>query len=1228
MLGRLTRVRLELPQQRKKRDSPTGNRDSPPPAFPSAAEAAKDDKQLQDALTHWLSTGKLKRKPIPDNASIKPYVDLYRDAVKDAAVQDWLASKGFRLSTVRIYRDGVEGTVVRDGVETNQRFTTTDGSGWWEVSGKVRAVERLLSPSDLGILLPEPNTGDFIHVDVILDFYGVKTPNESGSGTQLGKQLKEEGWPGIPEQKRTDWHQQYTQLLQQNSDQDDRPRLATQLQALVEGKAQDDDLDLAAQSVDIDPQSSLAQKSRPLRERFAQFMATPAFRAFVDKIGFGQDGHVYRIHDGQLELRNRLSRWTSLQAFLDDEISKTLVLGSAEEKARALELNASLNRLVDMGKETGGALYSVPLYDLRQVLEYSGLGAPDSVAQARVALDWLNNQLPPAPMVADYAGLTPYTWGPGALSPNDITVLRTQASRPGSVTALLCDFSAGPNLPADPDLQLQAFFDSPRALVKAQQLAVTLNLAEVADGAALTRGARHQLLAVAIKASVVSDVPGVPGVVAGYEIYQPSNLGRSINQVRQDIQTHLIERKGASASAAPLIAHLLLAQAAPEFLIKPTPSVPAQAPEALKLQPGQVSIGSTAWLNLRLGCAMAEKLGGAGSSRALNITQTLALSRLDAAGPAQAELIKSLGAQPLLDWAVMAGIFPKTSDGRYSPGDYLAATQAFTDRENSTREAFKTLTSAPPTRTSLLVQQLATLFPELTEDEIRNFKLELDTDVPFNPRRHGHLETRQPYLTEVLLTEQAEKDPLVAAGDWVSNLFGGEKKYTFIHPSISQETFNERIKNLPLIAPLVTPAVDQYIADTRSAQATVIRLMIANAPLEVRRAFEVGKLEFFTVREETGQPLKDDEGEHSKVQEKRGKHGLLIRYETGAATPRFGYYEVFPGLMKMVKREDLSYRLGLNGVTQKGQVPHGPFAYVQEDFRHAKLEKFDFQAYSQGSDPRPGVGSKVILEQAREPLPGQILSKWPGPAAVYVPNSWASTRSRDITRTVLDNTFEDKRELLLEYANQPTRQQRRRSYPFDSGKILTQENLRTVLSLIPFIGAVADIADGNIKGGIRGLLIDFASFTLTGGLASARAFFKGVKAVIPYSGRAFGHGLRESGLLVRSVFNPLDGSVDVVKSALKITERGKRVLAGELVTVGSGIYLPTIAFEKCRWGLGAYDAVLGKPPAAPQRVGQLGVSQQCAVYAVHMNDKWYAIDPATLKPTGAPLNDFTADTVM
>ena len=1176
-------------------------------------------------------TGELKGNPMPANSSIKPYVDIYREAVREPSVQAWFASKGLDLSTVRIFDDSVVGVVIRDGVEMTQTFTTTDGSGWWEVSAKVRAAQKTLSPGDIGILLPDATTGDFVHVDVILDFYGVTGPDDRNQAVEFGNHLKENGWPAISDQKRSVWSQQFSQLLQKSRDLDGRSRLVTQLQALVDGKGEGDTLDLAVQHTIIDPASSLAQKSLQPREHLGEFLGRPAFKAFIEKMGFGTGENIYRISGGNLEIRDARNQWMSLQADFDDEVIKVSGDGSAQQSADVILLNAELNQLVEMSKTTGGALYSSALYDIRQALEFSGLGSPDTVETVQFAIGWLSNQLPPSPLAADYAGLTPYAWVPGALSRSDFALLSTNANGPGSVSDLLRSYCAGEELPTDPDLKLQVFFDSPQALAKAQELAESLNMAEVVDGHPLSRATRHQLLAAVLKASVTTEMPGKPGVVAGYEIYQPNNLGRSMDEVRQDVESHLRNNKGLDATTASLIAHMLLAQAAPEFLIKPDPFVPANAPPILRLSPGQVSVGSTAWLNLRLGCAMAEKLGGAGSSRSLNITQTQALIRPSAMGPEQDQLIKSLGVQPLLDWAVMAGLFPKTSDGRYSPGDYQAASVAFADRENRTQEAFQALTREPPTQTSLLVQQLAELFPELTEEEIRTFKLELDTEEPYDARQHGHLETRRPLLTDVILTEQTRADPLVALNQLVNALLSGVKKYKFVHPLISQETFNERIKELPQIAPLVAPAVDRYIADNRRAHETVIRLMIANSPLEVRRALEVGKIEFFTLREETGQTLEEELGEGSKLEEKKGKHGLLMRYESGAAHPRFGYFEVFPASMKMIKRDDLSYRLALGGEVQAGKSPYGPFAYVDRDFRKAKPEKFDFQAYDTGTEPRPGAESNVIIEKSGEPLPGPILSQWPGPASVYVPNSWASSKTRNIAEAVLGNTFDGKREKLMAYANQPTNLQKRRSYPFDSGEVLTMENLRAVISLIPFVGAIADISEGKIAAGFKGLLIDFASYAGTGGLGTARSFFRGFKTIVPFSSRAFTmQELTGGARFFRSLFNPLDGVIDVLKSGSKFKNAVKTALEGKLVPIGSGMFIPSTAFEKCRWGLGMYETLA--PNAAGQAGNsypgsQLGFSQNCALYAVQKDARWYAIDPITREPTGSPLEDFQSDSV-
>lgn len=1101
-------VMLERPPGRKKREATA----RPRTAFPADERAKVADSSLQATLAHWLVTGKLNANPVPPDASIKPFTDAFGDAVREPHVQAWFVSKGLDLSTVRIFNDGVDGEVTVNGEKVRQRFTTTDGSGWWEVGAKVTEAVNTLCADYGGVLLPDEKTGDFRDVRVILGFYGVKAPSPAGAA-QLGTTLKENGWPPIADDKRTHWREQFAQLLQKNSDRDARPKLAAQLQALIEGKQDSDPLNLSDERMVIDPESTLAKTSQG------------------------------------------------------------------------------------------------PVYDVSQYLAFSKLGTPTTVGQVKSVIGWLKTTLPPSPIGGDYAGLTPYTWSPGALSPTDLATLRAQAAEPGSVYSVLRSYTFPAEMPDDHHLKLQQFFDSPQAISKAQALAQRLNLAEVAEGKTLSRAARHQLLATAIKTAITSDVPGKPGVVAGHQIYRASNLGRTLDEERRDIETHLIG-KGADATTVPLIAHLFLAQAAPEFLLKSDPHLPAQAPAALKLSPGQVSIGSTAWLNLRLACALSEKLGGPGSSRSLNITQAHALSRLNPVVDEQEQLIKNLGAQPLLDWAVMSGVIPKRADGNYSAENYRAATQAFVEKEVAIGKAFETLTSEPPTQTNLLIEQLALLFPEMTKEEIRSFRLRPIGGVTTPPTGMSG-----PLLTDVILYKQAPADFLSVVLTPINNMLNNLQDYKFVHPKVSQRTYSERIAKLPEIASLVEPAVDKYLADARSAHATVIKQMIASAPLDVRRILEVADIQVFSLREATGQNLLDDQYDPASVAEKVGRQGVLIRYDTRTTNPSGGYFEFFPGSMKIIRRDDLRQSLKHFG----GEVKERQLQLKRESYRDGLPESFDFQAYKSGSEPRPNIQSNVIVEKAGAALPGLGLQNWPAPAADYVPNSWASSKTTAITNAILDVTFDQKRAQLIDYANEPTTYHKIRNYPFSSSPVFSSLSLRTVLSLIPFVGAIADIAEGKVGAGIQGLLIDFGSFAATGGVAGAKAFFKGLKVVVPYGSRAFAvKGFKGAPTLVRSVFNPLDSSVDVMRTA-------RRALAGEFVTAGEGLYMSATAFERCRWGVGVYDTLSGMPAASAYPGSRLGVSQQCSLYAVQQGAAWYAIDPLTHKPTGTPLADFKPD---
>lgn len=1217
--ARLAQARLESAPLGTQHPPLSASTDRPAPAaaqntaFPSVENAKIADAHLQNALSHWLVTGQLNANPVPSNASIKPFTDAFNAAVREPSVRAWFKSKGLDWSTVRVFNDGVDGEVMVNGERVRQRFTTTDGSGWWEVAAKVAEAVGALCPDYTGVVLPDEKTGDFRDVRVMLGFYGAKAPVGPQGAVQLGNELQNQGWPPIADETRTRWSQRHQQLLQKNSDRDARSNLGSQLQALVKDKAQGDALNVGDVSVDVAPESSLAHKSHTPRGRFVQWLATPAFQAFIKKNGVAGGDNLYRISDGVLEVRDAANQWRTLPTPEDAVSSNVRVDGSGNDTAADDTLGTDFSQLVQMSQATGNALYSKPLYDARQFLAFSGLGAPVTVAQVNDAIGWLTFTLPPPPIGGDYAGLSPYSRTPGALSQGDLAVLKSKSLGAGSVNELLRSHTFPQGIPDDHQLKLQQFFDSPKAIAKAQELAQLLKMVEVAAGNRLSRASRHQLLATAIKVGIAQQVPGKQGEVAGYEIYKSSNLGRTLDEVRTEIEAHL-KSKGADTNTAPLIAHMLLAQAAPEFLLKPDPRLSAQAPEGLKLSPGQVTIGTTSWMNLRLACAMAEKLGGAGSSRALNVNQARALTRLVPRVSEQEQMLKCLGAQPLLDWAVMTGVIPKLVDGLPSAESYRIAAQAFVERETAIGNAFTSLTGEPPNQTSLLIEQLALLFPEMTREELRHFRLQ-PTGVGVLPLAPGLLKEPDPLLTDVILQQQTSAGASSLILPSVIKLLADLGGYRFTHGEISQATFEERVSKLPPIAARVAPAVDQYLVDARSAQETVIKQMIANAPLDVRRILEVAQIQVFSLREATGQNVLDDTYDPTSVAAKVGRQGVLIRYDTKTTSPTGGYFEFFPGSMKIVRRDDLRDSLKVIG----GEVKERQLEYKRESYRAGRPEAFDFRAYSTGSEVRPNQQSDVIVEKAGAALPGLGLLSWPAPASDYVPNSWASAKTASIASAILDVTFDEKRERLIDYANQPAAYQKIRSYPFGTGNVFSRQNMRTVLSLIPFVGAIADIADGKVGAGIKGLLIDFASFAATGGLAAAKHFFKGLKVLVPFGNRAFAMKELKGALpFLRSLFNPLDGATDVLKTA-------QRALAGKFVAVGPGLVMTSTAFEKCRWSLGAYSELVASSTTDAYPGSRQGVSRGQALRAVFLDATWYAIDPLTRKPIGTPLADFTPD---
>lgn len=1218
----LRQLRLQEQAGRPKRDTAAQGADVPATGqkerrrYPARADAEKADTKLQKNLVQWLKTGKPNENVIPEKSSVAPFIAMYNQALNEPSVQAWFSAQGLIPATIRVFSDCVVGTVMREGKAVIQRFSTTDGSGWGQVSHTINALQKVLSPSDLGL----PGTPDFVSIgrDVLLDFYGVKPPLNEKAAPKLARHLRQEGWPTIAQTARDGWEGQFNALLQHRHDSAVRTRLVEQFQSQFTTEPNENVIELDNQAVAVEPGSSLDRRSHKARQLFLEFLASATFQAFVKKAGFDLPGSEFRmsefrLSEGELQMRNLAGEWVSLQNAFDDEVERASRVDDLQGHA-ARKMNADFDQLVKMSEKTGNALYNTRTYDARQTLAFYTPDTPKTVGQLRATLGWLGNQLPPPPLAGDYASMTPYGEDQGGLSEQALEALKGQSAQ---VMTAFKDFSRAPlgfqSYP-DPDRQLAEFFDSPQAVALAEQIAKSLKLFAVADGQALPRAERHQLLATALKLNVDAPVPGLPGHVAGYSLYQPDNMGRTLKEVRQSVERHL-ESKGVDAKVSALMAHLFMAQSAPEMLVKRDPALAADAAQAFNQDPENIKVGSTGWMNLRLGCAIA------GDSR-VNFTQALALANQDITGPEQEALLKELGVQSLLDWGVMSGIFPASSDGKYSPGDYEAAATAFTTRENQTREAFDALMSEPPTQASLLVEQLAILFPEMTKEEIRNITLDgyPPTSIAAAAFEKRSYNLKSKMLIDVILMNQSENKPALGTLDkWTDG--------AFIHPKVSLAEFRERIKQLPRIEPLVAPAVDKYITTTRAAQATALKLMFTQLTLEQRMALERSpQIECFTLRAPTGDDLKQDNGPESNVAKNEGRHGVLIRYETGQAKPKYGYWGIYPNSMTMGEIKGLPDDLKLGGEIRDGTKPHVKIPGVNitintvpTQFHRGTVLPIDFEAFHKGVAPRPGVSSEVIVEKLGEPL------KRPAAHTHHrIPNTFTSSITSQLVDRLLEHSFDDSRAGRIAFANEPS-DLHKRTYPFKPGKYFTAENARMLLNLIPFVGSIADLVEGKTLAGVKGLLIDIGSFLITGGLAGAKTFAKGLTMLVPFSSKPFTlAGLKGGASFIRGLFNPLENIPDLMRTLPRGLKGAGKVANNVRVRLGSNIYVPPKIFEQWRWTAGAWDTSFsGGARTINQFPGaRKGFSGTKEVVAVQKHGSWYAINPASHRPDRTPLEHF------
>lgn len=1137
------------------------------------ARTAAADTQLAERVAAAESSG-YTMVEVPPDSSPGMATRLYQHLLNRPALQQWIAEQRLEPATLTFHRDHIEGYANHNGVRSAVRFSLTDNSGWNEVSRTLRPIRELLDPSDQG--LPFIGSDDALWLP------------RQGLGQITAGNL-EQTWQVI-------------------SELEERLALADRLEAELEELPDTARTDWSDHETELSPASSLPRHSQAAVERLQRFVTCPQMVRLLEQEGFAWAGAPFRVSEGRLERLSPVGGWVNLTRYVE----------------AVPELNDELEALAALSVPLGNALYSTPRYDMRQLLDFKGLGSARTVSETRNLVAWLRTALPTPPPLGDYGALLPRDWKPGTLTADDQKHMGTMADiRLRGPLARGFSALSGVTLQAlqaDPQAHLDRLLDSPDALAFGEQMAGALRW-QVGQGAnsTLPRTLLQQLVTAAIKLHVDPSMSDKPGEVAGYSIYQPTNMGRSFSQVRRDIERHLQHNKGLEPKLAVLAAQVCLAQAAPEMLVRDVPE--------------SVSIGTPAWMELRLGCALADH-NAPGTSRTMNEQQVTDLTTLEPVSDAQATLMQLNALKVIVDWGVLNGCIRQRSDGEYSSGDIQEAARVFFRQREDVATAFTAASSELPTRKALAIKELLRVLPGITQAEVEGMTVHVASaedrrNLPISePRTRSLVET---YMTGDL-----------APGKWVLSddmpAFPAAAKTPYQHARPPQVTeaararLDTRIRRLPELDKLLENSVLQHRKKLQDAYATKLKLMFAELPLEDRKLLELGKVELFTLRRETGE-IQAKETDALK-DASRARHGTLMRVEHG---PTVVHFEVFAN-GKIIKRTDLPDAMELDGVIHREGFP-SPHGLVYLPVVRGAQMNLDLDAYANGSHPDPNPAFQAVIVSAlggafaaRE-LP---LSHTP---ESFVPDTYSSRKTASIVNRIAQDNFYEPTESMLQRASE--------SLPLEKHREARARDHAFLLGFVPFVGAYQEFKQGNISAGLTNLALDVVGVAIGAG-SQARALIRSARALVPsrltqlvtrlkpsaiavpqvkagasFSDRAFDF-IKQSGLFTSAALNPLDGYPQMINAATKGLVKLPALLAGGAMKWGKTVPHLVTAEEKLRAYLlvAAGQASGAEAPVVTPTAGKAGRYREVDMHATPYNGRWYAIDPRSGAPFGTPLNGF------
>nr|WP_180206426.1 hypothetical protein [Pseudomonas sp. SbOxS1]NYU06665.1 hypothetical protein [Pseudomonas sp. SbOxS1] len=822
--------------------------------------------------------------------------------------------------------------------------------------------------------------------------------------------------------------------------------------------------------------------------------------------------------------------------------------------------------------------------NVEQWLAFYGHPTPSSSKQLKYLARFLKLEFPKTPATANYGELLANPeHSPNALTTQQRNEIKNITRQFGQMNGKLInhlrkstlDAVAVTELRASPHNQIIHMTNSSISRIWANGYLQALGWYGTTPGQSPFQGDLQQLLMSAMLLDIHPNtgLDTHKGQVLGYELYNPRNAERAASQILLDVENHLVEKNYIDARTAPLVAHIYLATAAPEFLVRNLPQT--------------LTIGSPGWVTLTFTVAKLEAIA-AGSSRLMTYEQVIAYADIE---PFTEELEQLFGIavmEPLLNWGAMNGVIPYDISGEYSLDDYTAANARYVEYTDALQQCSDALSTPLPMRQEVAMSELERVMPNtvcLTEKSYLHYALGYDDDKK--------LSICDMFMSGALLSE-----------GWKGEGIAPQILFTRNNDQLNTNQTVASLRNLQNPSELYNKCFDEYFKQLNIGFFSTLKLAISKAEPIDRAALTFGFVEFYTIRK---QALTTKETQIFRDKH-RGRFGVLIRAEHKGKSY---YFELFTLRAELIRRTDSELDNTWCSTYFEYPRPTSDKNEKQWTTKHREWP-IDLDAYLNGSEPVKGAKSMVVVEKVWE-LPANSRGD-------QAPLGQLNTFYFQRTAVIVEK--------VLEYCPPATREE---LYPVGFGMTAVEaalknsaENIEIFLNLmIPFKSCIEDLTSGDPdreSSGVVGCALDgLAMVSAVAGavpklasiaLKSTSLLSKSLKLV------------RFSATFALSLVNPLDGVPSLIKKGAKITK------GGALLLTRQGYKSCSKASGQLRTLSGTLDTLNaakslkcpGVIPARLQEIGDLSSATEMLIFKRGVD--WYALEVDSLEPRGPKVVNF------